>query len=88
MLHLPIIIIILCAVRETLAKRAYVLAFALGLFFDLVLGNQLGLLAASYLIATLIVFLYKVRFKFTFFSLAIFLIVSEVIFFYARGIFR
>jgi hypothetical protein len=36
-IHLPIILIILIAIRENLPKRAYYFAFFLGLFLDLVL---------------------------------------------------
>ncbi len=86
MINLPIIIVILMAIRIVSAHKVYFFAFGLGLAFDLILGNQLGVLAGSYLIATAIVFVYKSRFRFNWFSLGIFLILSQLIFYYARGL--
>lgn len=86
MIHLPIIIVILAGSRISSAQKAYLFAFGLGLLADLILGNQLGLLAGSYLLATAVVFIYKSRFRFNWFSLGIFLILSQIIFFYARGL--
>ena len=86
MIHLPIIIVILAGARIVSANRAYLFAFGLGLLMDLVLGNRLGILAGSYLVATAVVFAYKSRFRFNWFSLGLFLILSQLFFFYARGL--
>ncbi|MBI3887818.1 hypothetical protein HY310_02010 [Candidatus Microgenomates bacterium] len=87
-IHLPIIAILVYAARQVNAKKIYVLAFTSGLFADLVLGNSLGVLAVSYLLASLVVTLFKSKYSFNPFLIALFIFVSELIFFYAKGFIR
>ncbi|MCL4398117.1 hypothetical protein M1403_03815 [Patescibacteria group bacterium] len=84
-LNLPVLVVIWAAGTKVNAGKAYLLAFGTGLLGDLLLGNQLGVLAGAYLLFVLAVYLFKSRFPFNGWSLLIFLIVSQVIFFYARA---
>lgn len=79
-LHLPILVVIWA--------NSYVLAFVIGLLADLLLGNRLGVLAITYLLVTLFVSLLKTRFQFNWLWFILFAVASQLIFFYARGIFK
>lgn len=87
-LHLPILVILYYAAKDVSATKVYILAFVTGLLADLVLGNQLGVLAGFYLLVALGVSLYKSKFRFNLVAFLIFAVISQIIFFYARGIFK
>lgn len=84
--HFPVIFVIWFASKELISKRAYILAFGLGLIADLIYGNGLGLLAASYLLVALLIYLYKLRFRISFATLLCFMVISQIVFYYARGL--
>lgn len=87
-IHLPVLVLIYLSSKGESIVKSYGLAFVAGLFADLVFGNRLGVLAIAYLMTVFCVGLYRTKFKFNFWSLLVFLIGSQIIFYYARGLFR
>lgn len=85
-LNLPVLVVVWVAGRRESARRSYWLAFGLGLLTDLLTGYQLGTMAAAYLLAAGLVYLFKSRFPLNPGVLVVFLIISQVVFYYARGI--
>ena len=84
--NLPVLIIISAAGYKFNASKIYALAFGTGFLGDLILGNQLGVLAGAYLLAALAVQLFKVKYPFNLWSFLAFEAGSQIIFFYARAI--
>lgn len=87
LINLPALAVVGLAIREESAGRAYLIAVLTGLLADLALGSPLGLFAGLYLIMVFVMVLFKSRFRFNFYSAAAFLLGSQLILFYVRGIF-
>lgn len=84
--NLPALVLAVVNSREESASRAYLMTFGTGLLADLALGERLGTMTTAYLLMTLVMFLFKSRFRFNNFSVIIFLVVTQVAFFYARAL--
>ncbi len=65
--------------------RAYWLAFLTGMFADLTLGSRLGMSAVFYLVITFLIIFFRRRFQYNRFYLILFLIISQIFFYYARS---
>lgn len=64
--------------------RTYWLAFLTGMLADLIFGNRLGVFAIFYLLITFFIILFRQRFQYNRFYLVLFLIFSQLFFYYAR----
>jgi len=63
-------------------RKAYWLAFLIGLTADFILGKTLGLLAGVYLLAVFLISVYKLRFRLTRLTLIIVLCVLMLLSYY------
>lgn len=83
MINFGAIIVVWFAVRWP-QEKAYWLAFLAGILADLAFGNRLGIFAIFYLVITFFIILFQRRFQYNRFYLVLFLIISQVFFYYAR----
>lgn len=76
------LIVVWAAGRESNPTKIYWLALTGGLLTDLLIGNRLGVSAAVYLLAALLIFLFKQRFRFGWFTLIIFSLLTQAAWFF------
>ena len=84
MINFPAILVVWFATRWP-QDKAYWLAFLTGMLADLTLGSRLGVFAISYLMITFLIILFRRRFQYNRFYLILFLIISQIFFYYARS---
>jgi len=84
MINFPAILVVWFAVRWP-QDRAYWFAFLAGMLADLTLGSRLGTFAVFYLVTTFLIILFRRHFQYNRFYLILFLIISQVFFYYARS---
>lgn len=83
MINFGAIIVVWFAVRWP-QDKAYWLAFLVGILADLTLGSRLGMFAISYLIISFLIILFRQKFQYNRFYLILFLVLSQLFFYYAR----
>lgn len=82
MLNVFTAILIFLALKENI-KRLYLYAFFAGLFTDLYFGGVLGFTSVFNLVLIFLVFLFKLRFAYNWRWAIIFVILSQVVWYYA-----